>query len=79
VAELQALAGGRADLLAEVAGIFEGASEGEMDEPSPARQQDCAARPEPTRRRSRPGLRRGGAGGPKRKSRHRPGECGDRG
>jgi hypothetical protein len=33
VAELQALAGGRADLLAEVAGIFEGASEGEMDEP----------------------------------------------
>jgi hypothetical protein len=33
VAELQALAGGRADLLAEVAGIFEGASEGELDEP----------------------------------------------
>jgi hypothetical protein len=33
VAELQALAGGRADLLAEVAGILEGASEGEMDEP----------------------------------------------
>jgi hypothetical protein len=33
VAELQALAGGRADLLAEVAGIFEGASESEMDEP----------------------------------------------
>jgi hypothetical protein len=33
VAELQALAGGRADLLAEVAGIFEGASEGEPDEP----------------------------------------------
>jgi hypothetical protein len=33
VTELQALAGGRADLLAEVAGIFEGTSEGELDEP----------------------------------------------
>jgi hypothetical protein len=33
VAGLQALAGGRADLLAEVAGIFEGTSEGEPDEP----------------------------------------------
>ena len=33
VAELRALAGGRADLLAEVAGIFEGTSEGELDEP----------------------------------------------
>ncbi len=32
MAELQALAGGRADLLAEVAGIFEGTSEGEPDE-----------------------------------------------
>jgi hypothetical protein len=32
VAELVALAGDRADLLAEVAGIFEGASEGEPDE-----------------------------------------------
>jgi hypothetical protein len=32
VAELRALAGGRADLLAEVAGIFEGTSEGELDE-----------------------------------------------
>ena len=31
--ELRALAGGRADLLAEVAGIFEGASDGELDEP----------------------------------------------
>ena len=31
--ELREIAGGRADLLAEVAGIFEGASEGEMDEP----------------------------------------------
>jgi hypothetical protein len=32
-AELRALAAGRADLLAEVAGILEGASEGELDEP----------------------------------------------
>ena len=33
VAELRQLADGRADLLAEVAGIFEGTSEGELDEP----------------------------------------------
>jgi len=33
LAGLRALAGGRADLLAEVAGIFEGTSEGELDEP----------------------------------------------
>jgi hypothetical protein len=33
VAELRELGGGRADLLAEVAGIFEGTSEGELDEP----------------------------------------------
>ena len=33
LAELRALAGGRADLLAEVVGIFEGTSEGELDEP----------------------------------------------
>ncbi len=32
VAELRELAAGRADLLAEVAGILEGTSEGEMDE-----------------------------------------------
>ena len=31
--ELRELAGGRADLLAEVAGIFEGASDGDLDEP----------------------------------------------
>lgn len=30
---LRELAGGRADLLAEVAGILEGTSEGELDEP----------------------------------------------
>jgi len=33
VTELRALAAGRADLLAEVAGILEGTSEGELDEP----------------------------------------------
>ena len=33
LAELQALADGRADLLAQVAGIFEGTSEDEPDEP----------------------------------------------
>ena len=33
VTELRELAGGRADLLAEVAGLFEGTSEGELDEP----------------------------------------------
>ena len=33
VAALRELAGGRADLPAEVAGILEGASEGELDEP----------------------------------------------
>src|SRR5689334_3234421 len=33
LAELRALADGRADLLAQVAGIFEGTSEGEPDEP----------------------------------------------
>ena len=40
VTELRALAAGRSDLLAEVAGIYEGTSEGELDEPL-AR---CAAR-----------------------------------
>jgi hypothetical protein len=33
VTELRELAGGRADLLAEVAGVLEGAREGEPDEP----------------------------------------------
>jgi hypothetical protein len=33
VTALAELAGGRADLLAEVAGLLEGASEGELDEP----------------------------------------------
>jgi hypothetical protein len=33
IAALAELAGGRADLLAEVAGIFEGTGEGQLDEP----------------------------------------------
>ena len=33
VAALRELAGGRADLLAEVTGVLEGTSEGELDEP----------------------------------------------
>ena len=33
MAAVSELAGGRADLLAEVAGVLEGTSEGEMDEP----------------------------------------------
>lgn len=36
VTELRELAGGRADLLAQVAGIFEGASEGEPPVPAGA-------------------------------------------
>ena len=43
VAGLRKLAGGRADLLAEVAGILEGAREGEPDEPL-ARQAAMLAR-----------------------------------
>ena len=33
VADLRELAGGRADLLAEVAGLEEGSAEGQLDEP----------------------------------------------
>lgn len=64
VAELRELADGRGDLLAEVAGLLEGASEGELDEPlSRQAARSYAARPGQTRGRSlaRPG--RGGAGG----------------
>jgi hypothetical protein len=68
VGELRELAAGRTDLLAEVAGIFEGTSEGELDEPL-ARQaaqlcRDAGADPdavpawveEGRRRRKRAGL-----------------------
>ena len=49
MAELHKLADGRADLLAEVAGILQGPAEGEPDKPL-ARPRSCAARPGPTRR-----------------------------
>ena len=62
VAELRELAEGRADLLAEVAGILEGTSEGELTSRSRARPRDCAERPGPTRKRSRDGSRRVGGG-----------------
>ena len=74
VAELQALAGGRTDLLAEVAGIFEGTSEGELDEPLarcaravPPAGADPAAIPawvEEGRRRAASGRRPPFSGGP---------------
>jgi hypothetical protein len=43
VTELRELAGGQADLLAEVAGIFEGTSDGELDEPLARQARNCAA------------------------------------
>ena len=51
VTALRELAAGRADLLAEVAGIFEGTSEGSSTSSWPARPQGYAAGPGPTRRR----------------------------
>ena len=50
MAKLRELAAGRADLLAEVAGIFVGTSEGELDEPL-ARQAAglCCLSPPPPR------------------------------
>jgi hypothetical protein len=58
VGALRELAAGRTDLLAEVAGIFEDASEGRHDEPPAPVLRACAARPESTSRRS--GVDRGG-------------------
>ena len=49
VGELRELAAGRADLLAHVAGIMEGFSEGQLDEPLARQAARCAARPGPTR------------------------------
>ena len=74
-AGLRELAGGRADLLAEVAGLLEGAREGEPDEPLARQAAGLCRRPGPTWRRSRPGSPRGGAGGPPRGSRRSPAAC----
>ena len=53
VAELRELAGGRGNpLMAEVAGVFEGAREREHDEPLKRQGKQLRARPEPTRRQS---------------------------
>src|SRR5208283_1666699 len=59
VAGLRELAGGRADLLAEVAGLLEAPARASRMSRSHARPQACAARPGPTWRRSRPGPPRG--------------------
>jgi hypothetical protein len=61
VGVLRELAGGRADLLAEIAGIFEGTSDSGSTSRSPGRPPGCAARPGPTRRRSTGGSSRGAA------------------
>ena len=81
VAELRELAGGRADLLAEVAGVLEGAREGELDEPLVRQRPCCAARPGPIRMRSRRGSRKAAAGRRTRGSRRSRVACttGERG
>jgi hypothetical protein len=60
VRELREIAAGRADLLAEVAGIFEGTSEGELDEPL-ARQAAQLCRDDGADPGRDPGLGRGRA------------------
>src|SRR6266496_804733 len=56
------MSGRRADLLAEVAGIFEGASEGGPQRADRGSPPGCAARLEPTRRPSQPGSKKAAAG-----------------
>src|SRR5216684_5911520 len=64
LAGLRELAGGRADLLAEVAGIFEGTSEGELDEPLARSAAQLCRKAGADRRRSRPGSRKGAGARP---------------
>ena len=72
---LRDLAGGRADLLAEVAGILEGAREGEPDEPL-ARQAAGLCRKAGADPEAIPAwIAGGGAGGPPRGSRRSPVAC----
>ena len=47
VAALRESVGGRADLLAEVAGLMEGVAEGQPDEPLSGRRRSCAGTPGP--------------------------------
>ena len=63
VTELRDLADGRADLLAEVAGILEGASEGELDEPLARQAAMLCRKAGLTRERSRHGSRPAASGG----------------
>ena len=58
VATLRELAAGRTDLLAYVAGILEGSSEGQLDEPLARQAAGLCRAAGPTRRRSRRGSRR---------------------
>src|SRR5215831_14205490 len=75
VAALRELADGRADLLAEVAGIFEGTSEGELDEPL-CRQAGGLCRKAGADPEAIPdGSRRAGGAGPPRGSRRSPAAC----
>ena len=69
---LAELAGGRADLLAEVAGIFEGTGEGELDEALTRQAAALCRLAGPTRRRYRRGSRRAGGGGRRRGFRRCP-------
>jgi hypothetical protein len=62
VTELRELAGGRGDLLAEVAGILEGTSEGELSEPIARQCARLCRMAGATRRPSRPGSRKAAAG-----------------
>jgi hypothetical protein len=75
VTSLRELAGGRADLLAEVAGVLEGTSEGELDEPLVRQAAALCRKAGPTRRRSRRGSRRDDAGGPARACRRSREAC----
>ena len=72
MAELCELLGGRVDLLAGVAGIFEGASEGRDDEPLARCATGLSARPGPTWRRFRGGPRSAASVRPSRSCRHSP-------
>ena len=69
VAALRELAGGRADLLAEVAGILEGAREGEPDEPLAQQAAVLCRKAGADPMRYRRGSQRGGAGGKPRDNR----------